>query len=42
MIAGAVRPIMQLLEAFRSGGGVPYSDFGSDMVEGIARSGIKG
>jgi SAM-dependent methyltransferase len=34
MIAGAVRPIMQLLEAFRDGGGVPYSEYGADFREG--------
>ena len=34
MIAGAVRPLMQLLEAFRNGGGVPYSEYGTDFREG--------
>jgi SAM-dependent methyltransferase len=31
-----------VVRACREGGGVPYSDFGSDMVEGIARSNAPG
>ncbi len=34
MIAGAVRPIDQLIQAFRSGEGVPYSQYGADFREG--------
>ncbi len=34
MIAGAVRPLVQLLEAFRNGGGIPYSAYGADFREG--------
>ena len=34
MIAGAVRPLPQLLNAFRNGGGVPYSEYGRDFREG--------
>ncbi|GAB4577736.1 MAG: class I SAM-dependent methyltransferase [Anaerolineales bacterium] len=34
MIAGAVRPLEQLLEAFRFGGGVPYREYGADFREG--------
>ena len=34
MIAGAVRPIEQLLAAFRAGGGVPYREYGADFREG--------
>jgi SAM-dependent methyltransferase len=34
MIAGAVRPIEQLLRAFRNGNGVPYSQYGTDFLEG--------
>jgi 2-polyprenyl-3-methyl-5-hydroxy-6-metoxy-1,4-benzoquinol methylase len=32
-----VRPIDALLEAFRTGGGVPYADYGADLHEGQAR-----
>jgi len=34
--AGCVKPLPQLLEAFRTGAGVPYEDYGADMREGIA------
>ncbi len=34
MIAGAVRPINQLLNAFRFGGGIPYREYGMDFREG--------
>ncbi|MDX1417980.1 MAG: class I SAM-dependent methyltransferase [Candidatus Promineifilaceae bacterium] len=34
MIAGVVRPIEQLLKAFQVGGGVPYSEYGTDFREG--------
>ena len=36
LLAGAVRPIDSLLEAYRTGGGVPFSDYGSDLREGQA------
>ena len=35
---GCVRPLPQLLEAFRTGGGVPFADYGADLAEGQARS----
>lgn len=34
---GAVSPIHAVAEAFRTGGGVPYSDYGVDLREGQAR-----
>lgn len=34
MIAGAVRPIDQLISAFKSGSGVPYKEYGEDFREG--------
>jgi ubiquinone/menaquinone biosynthesis C-methylase UbiE len=33
---GAIRPIDALLEAFRTGHGVPYADYGDDLHEGQA------
>jgi 2-polyprenyl-3-methyl-5-hydroxy-6-metoxy-1,4-benzoquinol methylase len=36
LVAGVVRPIDSLLAAFRHGGGVPYSEYGEDFVEGQA------
>lgn len=36
VFAGCVAPLSQLLEAFRSGGGVPYEDYGADLAEGQA------
>ena len=36
LIAGCVKPLPQLLEAFRTGGGVPYADYGADLHEGVA------
>ena len=35
-LVGTARPLPTILEAFRSGGGVPYTEYGSDMREGIA------
>ncbi len=35
---GATRPVSQVLDAFRNGGGVPFSDYGVDLREGQARS----
>jgi SAM-dependent methyltransferase len=35
-LMATVRPIDQLVEAFRTGAGVPYEDYGPDMVCGIA------
>src|ERR671921_981438 len=32
------RPLPAVLEAFKTGGGVPYSDYGEDMREGIAHA----
>jgi 2-polyprenyl-3-methyl-5-hydroxy-6-metoxy-1,4-benzoquinol methylase len=36
LIAGATRPLPELLDAYRSGGGVPYSAYGKDLREGQA------
>ena len=34
MMAGLVRPLPQVIEAFRSGEGVPYASFDADFLEG--------
>jgi 2-polyprenyl-3-methyl-5-hydroxy-6-metoxy-1,4-benzoquinol methylase len=36
LLAGVARPLPALLEAFRSGHGVPYHEYGPDTREGIA------
>lgn len=36
LIAGAVRPLPQLLQAYRTGAGVPFSEYGPDLREGQA------
>jgi SAM-dependent methyltransferase len=36
-VVACVRPIDALLDAFRSGDGVPYADYGADLHEGQAR-----
>lgn len=36
LIAGAVSPLDQLLEAYRDGGGVPFSEYGVNLREGQA------
>lgn len=36
LIAGAVKPLEDLLDAYRTGAGVPYSSYGQDLVEGQA------
>jgi SAM-dependent methyltransferase len=36
IFVGCVQPLDQLLEAFRTGGGVPYADYGVDLHEGQA------
>lgn len=36
MLAGVAGVLPQLLEAYRSGGGVPYADYGEDIRRGIA------
>ena len=36
LVAGAVRPLHQLLKAYRTGGGVPYRLYGPDVFEGQA------
>jgi 2-polyprenyl-3-methyl-5-hydroxy-6-metoxy-1,4-benzoquinol methylase len=33
---GMLRPLPQLVDAFRSGGGIPYSEYGEDTRQGIA------
>src|SRR5215218_1217652 len=37
ILAGTVAPVSQLLEAFRTGDGVPHADYGRDLHEGQAR-----
>lgn len=34
-IGGVVEPLPQILRAFRTGAGVPYADYGTDMRQGI-------
>ncbi|MBI3006766.1 MAG: methyltransferase domain-containing protein [candidate division NC10 bacterium] len=36
LLAGAVHPLASVLEAYRTGGGVPYAEYGSDLREGQA------
>jgi 2-polyprenyl-3-methyl-5-hydroxy-6-metoxy-1,4-benzoquinol methylase len=36
VVLGAIRPIDAVLDAFRTGGGVPYADYGADLNEGQA------
>jgi len=36
LVVGATSPVTGVLAAFRNGGGVPYSDYGSDLREGQA------
>lgn len=36
MLVACLRPIDQLLDAYRNGGGVPYADYGADLHEGQA------
>lgn len=36
VIAGCVKPLEQLVDAYRSGAGVPFENYGSDMAEGQA------
>ena len=36
IMAGCVAPLPALLAAYRSGGGVPYEDYGADLAEGQA------
>jgi SAM-dependent methyltransferase len=36
LIAGCVRPLPAVLEAYRTGGGVPFSEYGPDLREGQA------
>jgi 2-polyprenyl-3-methyl-5-hydroxy-6-metoxy-1,4-benzoquinol methylase len=35
-LAGSIKPLEALLEAFRTGEGVPYADYGDDLHEGQA------
>ncbi|GIV78006.1 MAG: hypothetical protein KatS3mg050_2400 [Litorilinea sp.] len=37
LAVGAAHPIRAVVDAFRSGGGVPYGDFGPDLREGQGR-----
>jgi 2-polyprenyl-3-methyl-5-hydroxy-6-metoxy-1,4-benzoquinol methylase len=36
IVAGCVKPLAALLDAYRSGGGVPFEDYGADLAEGQA------
>jgi SAM-dependent methyltransferase len=36
IVVGATRPISTLIEVYRQGGGVPYSEYGQDFLEGQA------
>jgi hypothetical protein len=36
LLVGAVRPLPAVLDAYRSGGGVPVEEYGSDLREGQA------
>jgi 2-polyprenyl-3-methyl-5-hydroxy-6-metoxy-1,4-benzoquinol methylase len=36
LVAGAVHPLAAVLEAYRTGGGVPYTAYGADLREGQA------
>jgi 2-polyprenyl-3-methyl-5-hydroxy-6-metoxy-1,4-benzoquinol methylase len=36
IFAGCVKPLPALLEAYRTGGGVPFEDYGTDLAEGQA------
>lgn len=36
LLAGAVSPLDRVLDAYRTGGGVPYGEYGSDLREGQA------
>lgn len=38
LMAGCVKPLPQILEAYRTGVGVPFEDYGLDMAEGQAGS----
>ncbi len=38
IFAGCVRPLPQILEAYRTGGGVPFDAYGVDLVEGQSGS----
>ena len=37
LVAGAVHPLGAIVEAYRSGEGVPFADYGADLREGQAR-----
>jgi 2-polyprenyl-3-methyl-5-hydroxy-6-metoxy-1,4-benzoquinol methylase len=36
LMVGITRPLAAVLEAFKTGGGVPYPEYGEDMREGVA------
>ncbi len=36
IMVGCVKPLPAILDAFRTGGGVPYEDYGADLAEGQA------
>ena len=36
ILAGALRPLAAVLQAYQTGAGVPYGDYGSDLIDGQA------
>lgn len=36
LVAGCVKPLPQIVDAYRTGKGVPFEDYGTDLVEGQA------
>jgi 2-polyprenyl-3-methyl-5-hydroxy-6-metoxy-1,4-benzoquinol methylase len=36
ILAGALRPLQSVVQAYRTGGGVAYGDYGDDLIEGQA------
>jgi 2-polyprenyl-3-methyl-5-hydroxy-6-metoxy-1,4-benzoquinol methylase len=36
LLAGALRPLQSVVQAYRTGGGVAYGDYGDDLIEGQA------
>lgn len=37
LLAGAARPLDRIVEAYQTGGGVPFAEYGTDLREGQAR-----
>ncbi len=40
-IVGSIKPLSTLLDAYRSGGGVPFDAYGTDLREGVAMGGAR-